>query len=158
MLLDSGAAVSVVSPDFVTDSDKIATKRAIKGISNSTCVSPAYMFTLEALGVKGRCLFISYSKLPHGSVLLGRDLGDVFMELLGKVLNSPKPVYMTTRARAKALEEERHIRAIKEAMDVQFPLIWMISLMMLLFMMLFLLNVLILRLLTIVTLVVMMLC
>ncbi len=53
-------------------------------------------FILSYHGMKGRCLVTFSTKLPPGSVLLGRDLGDVFVELLGKVKYAPKPVYVTT--------------------------------------------------------------
>ncbi len=79
------------------------------------------MLSLCAPGVKGCCLFSVHPKLPSGCVLLGRNLGDVFVKLLNKAKTDPKSVMVITRARVKMSEEAEKLDSIKHAVEGAVP-------------------------------------
>lgn len=119
--LDSGADVSVISKDFIKDSDNVATHRTIHGIDCVDSTVPSYMLPLCAPGVKGKCLFAVHSKLPPGTVLIGRDLGDTFIKLLDRAKVTPKAVNLT-RAQSKAREEANSEQELKHAVEGANPI------------------------------------
>ncbi len=118
--LDSGAEVSVIASDLVNDDNVVATHLNLKGLERVSTVVPAYTLSLVAPGVNGKCLFAMHPKLPKGTALLGRSLGDYFRDLMYKVNSTPRNV-LITRAQSKADEAEQKQIQLSEAIDGAVP-------------------------------------
>ncbi len=91
--LDSGAAISLASPDFLKPSDVTVSYSMIKGIDNNSVNVPCYMLPIRIHGVNGDCVFAIYEGLPAKYVLLGRDLGgSLFNQLMSSAQSIPMPI------------------------------------------------------------------
>ncbi len=119
--LDSGAEVSVITSDFMNDDDFIATHLNLKGLERVSTVVPAHKLSLVAPGVKGKCLFAMHPKLPKGTALLSRDLGDYFRDLMYKVNSAPCNDVLITRAQSRADEAEQKQVQLLEAIHGAVP-------------------------------------
>ncbi len=101
--------------------DIIATYVYLKGVDHIRVKAPRYVLPFKAPGVNGKYLFATHPKLPPGSALIGRDLGDSFFTLFDIAKLRPHSVYLT-QAQTKSLEQEEHEREMKQALEGAVPL------------------------------------
>ncbi len=121
LILDTAADVSMISVDFVSSCDIVACYKVIHGIDKVDHTLPSYLMYLSTHGVKGKCLFASFSKLPSGTVLVGRDCGDTLTHLIDMAKCEPNAVYLT-RAQAKAIEKDEQERELRHAVEGATPI------------------------------------
>ncbi len=99
VVIDSGAKISLISTDFVTDNLTLISTVTIHGISQIPHSVPVYQMSVELPSIKGVCQLAADDRLPNKTVLIGTDFGkDNMLSLLHSVKSTPIPVLTVTRA------------------------------------------------------------
>ncbi len=123
VLVDSGASTSLISPDFIYDSDVPVTSKSVHGIDQIDATITAYCLPLEIAGISGHCVFGVHPSLPPSTVLLGTDIGrPKFFELIDFVKNDPSSVFAVTRAQAKQDAVVDRIESVKHLTEGATPI------------------------------------
>ncbi len=100
VVIDSGAKISLISTDFVTDNLTPISTVTIHGISQITHSVPVYQMSVELPSIKGVCQLAADDRLPNKTVSIGTDFGkdNNMLSLIHSVKSTPIPVLTVTRA------------------------------------------------------------
>ncbi len=99
VVTDSGAKISLISTDFVTDNLTPISTVTIHGISQIPHSVLVYQMSVELPSIKGVCQLAADDRLPNKTVIIGTDFGkDNMLSLIHSVKSTPIPVLTVTRA------------------------------------------------------------
>ena len=123
IVLDTGAALTVVASDLVPDTALLDSKVRIKGIHATEEVPLARLWL--TIGDRRLWLTAAVAKEPPSDVLLGQDcaeLDDLLREALGEHSTTPAVVAVTTRQQAKNQKLKDKLDQLAEAeWEEDFP-------------------------------------
>jgi len=122
--VDSGACVSIVSPDLVPPGQKQVSRTCLKGLGSISTSVPFVILPVNVDGEERTLRLAVHGSLPSRTVLLGRDVGtddlDLFINMARK-LPTPLTINVTTRAQAITSEKENTLTLLDQVHDEGLP-------------------------------------
>ncbi len=122
IVIDSGAKISLISTDFVTDNLTPISTVTIHCISQIPHSVPVYQMSVELPSIKGVCQLAADDRLPNKTVLIGTDFGkdNNMLSLIHSVKSTPIPDVTVTNAHETALEhDDTLLTALDETSSIE---------------------------------------